>query len=141
MARVALPATKMELDYNRFIELQELELCRYVEPFIIDVSAFVAPATLERVRSELPRYDEFHLVYALTLGTKFSPATFSMELPQFLGHARGAVWSSALRAIDGLPDQHVTAALVAAVRRVYALHPDRRWIGDALSRLEGRLRE
>ena len=110
-----------------------------MEPLVNDPTATVPQGTLGQILSELPGYDEYHLVYALTLGAKHSPEMFAMRLPQYLAHQEGSVWSAAMRCLDGLPDSLVTQALVDSVRRVHFSHPRKAWIGEVLGRLEKRL--
>lgn len=130
--------TKPAVEYDKFIALTGLELCHYMEPLLNDPRTRVSSNALERMRSELSAYDEYHLVYALTLGAKYSPETFAMQLPLYLTHEQGSVWSSALRSLEQLPDEYVTHALVELVRDVRSAHPTKTWVVEVLDRLEKR---
>jgi hypothetical protein len=127
------------VDYARFRALSGLELCHYMEPLLVDPATQVSIDVLDRMLSELPTYDEYHLVYALTLGAKLSPDTFASHLPRFLAHEQGSVWSTALNCLNQLSDKYVTQELVNSVRRVYSTSPGKAWIPEVLGKLEKRL--
>lgn len=127
------------VEYHKFIALNGLDLCRYMEPLLSRPETQVSRNVLERMRSELPTYDEYHVVYALTLGAKFSPETFALHLPAYLAHELGSVWSCALRCLDQLPDKYITDALICLIRDVQGSCPAKTWIGELLGRLEERM--
>lgn len=132
--------TAPTVEYDKFIALSGLELCDYMEPLLADPATRVSLDALRRMRFELSSYDEYHLVYALELGAKFSPGSFSGLLPLYLAHEHGSVWSSALRGLGQLPDECVTNALVESVRDVCSSHPAKTWVAEVLDRLGKRLR-
>ena len=127
------------VEYDKFITLDGLDLCHYMEPLVINTATTVSKDTLQRMLSELPTYDEYHLVYALELGAKHSPETFAMQLPLYLAHKEGSVWSAVLRSLDGLPGKYVTRALVNSVHSVSSSYPGKTWITEIFGRLEERL--
>src|SRR5262245_2687600 len=104
-------------DYNRFLELRDSELANYVEPLLDNRAEPVPTETLERMLSELPQYDDQHLVYALLLGVDRAPTVFAQYLPQFLSHDEGAVRCTAINLLVQLPDEHVSLNLVNSVER------------------------
>ena len=132
-------STTAFVEYDEFIALNGLDLCRYMEVLLSRPETQVSPDVLKRIRSELPTYDEYHVVYALTLGTTFSPETFARHLPAYLAHEQGSVWSCALRCLDQLPDKYITDALVGLVRDMQASYRAKAWIGEILVRLEKRM--
>jgi hypothetical protein len=134
-------SAKSNVEYEKFIAIGGLDLCHYMEPLLGDCTTTVSEDVLCRMLSELPTYDEYHLVYALTLGIKHSPQTFAMQLPLYLSHEEASVWSTAFNSLDQLPGEYVTQALVDSVRKVHASCPAKPWIADILNRLEERLRE
>jgi len=101
----------------------------------------VSEELLQRLLSELPDYDEYHLAYALAFGAKFSPATFSLELSRRLAHDNSSVWCTAFNSLNALPDEFVTQDLVRETRRICELHAEMPWIAEALDGLEKRLAE
>jgi len=129
------------VDYQRFITLGGRDLYRYLEPLVNDPTTTISGDDLHRMLSELPTYDEYHLVYALELGAKHSPESFALQLPLYLAREEGSVWSAAFRSLEQLPGKYVTEALVDSVRRVRSSHPAKAWITEALDRLEKRLKE
>jgi len=130
--------TTHSVDYAKFTALSGLDLCHYMEPLIGDPTTRVSNEMLDRMLSEMPQYDAYHLVYALILGTRFAPVTFASQLPAFLAHEDGSVWSTALNRLDHLPDEYVTQELVESVRRVRSAHPEKLWVAEALGKLEKR---
>src|SRR4051794_19093090 len=92
------------IDYFKFTDLSGLDLCYYMEPLVVAPTIQISDDILARMLSDLPTYDEYHLVYALALGVKYSPDTFASKLPQFLAHEQGSVWSAALNSLNQLPD-------------------------------------
>jgi hypothetical protein len=129
------------IEYDKFTALGGLDLCHYMEPLLNDCTASVSGDMLDHMLSELPTYDEYHLVYALELGARHSPKTFAMQLPLYLAHEQGVVWSAALRNLEQLPSEYVTDTLVDLVRSAHNSYPQKPWIIDALRTLEIRLRE
>ena len=131
--------TTSTFNYDKFIKLSELELSHYMEPLVINPTTIISKAALLRMLSELPTYDEYHIVYALELGAKYSPETFAMQLPQYLTYEQGSVWSAALRNLEQLPNEYVTNALVDSVRKVHSSYSTKAWITKVLDSLEKRL--
>jgi len=128
-----------QFDYETFIGLSGLDLCHHMEPLVIAPAIQIPEDALKRMLSELPTYDEYHLVYALALGAKYSPATFASKLPQFLVHEQGSVWSTALNSLVQITDKYITNNLIDNLRRVYDAHPQKAWVSDILVKLERRL--
>jgi hypothetical protein len=129
------------IDLAKFTALSGLELCHYMEPLVADPATRVSGKALEQMLLELDNYDEYHVVYAITLGAKFSPATFASRLPRFLAHEQPSVWSTALNSLDHLPDDYVTPELVDSVRKVHFASPGKAWVAEILGKLEKRLGE
>jgi len=129
------------VEYERFVSLGGMDLYAYMEPLVVDPRTTVSANVLQHMLSELPTYDEYHLVYALTLGAKHSPETYAACLPLYLAHEQGSVSSAALNGLDQLPGNCVTKPLVDSVRRIQSLYPSKAWIAESLARLEQRLRE
>jgi hypothetical protein len=128
-------------DYEQFKMLGGLDLCHFMEPLLRDSATEFPTGTLDRLLADLPTYDEYHLVYALTLGAKHSPQSFATELPKYLAHENGSVWSTALNALDQLDGEQVTNDIVESVRTVFLRSENKAWMGDLLARLQYRLAE
>ena len=133
--------TTAPFEYKKFIALSGLDLCHYMEPLLSDRATVVSVEDLHRIFSELPTYDEYHLVYGLTLGAKHSPETFAMQLPLYLAHRVGSVRCTALNSLAQVPGKYVTNDLADLLRKVHSSYPANPWITDALGTLEMRLRE
>src|SRR5437660_12777892 len=101
-----------DFQYDRFRTLSESELVAYMEPLINDPKIHVPSGVIERMLSELPTYDEAHLVYALELLGYNAPETIAPHVPQFLAHQYGSVRCAASRILQHLPDLHVSHELV-----------------------------
>lgn len=110
--------------YEQFITLSGTELGNYVEPYLNDLSAPVPRDSLQQVLSEMSRYDESHLVYAIELGSVRSPETFAPHIPQYLSHELGSVRCAASRFLEHLPDANLSPEIVVSVRRALAGYAD-----------------
>jgi len=113
-----MSSTMINMDYKKFIELEDLELWAYMEPMFIDPSASISGAVLEHMLLDLITYDECHLVLALYLGAKHSPGAFAPHLPQYLAHKEASVVCATLNCLDQLPNEYITRDFVDSVRRV-----------------------
>jgi hypothetical protein len=126
-------------DYDRFVALTGQELVSYVDPLVNDRATMVAKEDLARMLSDLPSYDEYHLVYALELGAAHSPEAFAPHLPQYLSHKEGSVCCSAFNALNALPDKCVTQELVESVHRVVTSQAVRKFVTEVLESLTRRM--
>jgi hypothetical protein len=113
-----------EFGYDKFLALSDLDVVAYVEPFLGDPSLAVPQDALRRMLSDLPTYDEAHLVYALELGAAYSPETFASKVPLYLAHEHGSVRCAASRFLEHLPEKLVTRELIDSVRKALASYPD-----------------
>ncbi len=84
-------------EYDRFAELSDSDLYAYVEPFLNRLVP-IPQDELQRMHSELPAYDESHLIYAMELGPDRAPDLFASVIPQYLSHTSQSVRCSACRA-------------------------------------------
>jgi hypothetical protein len=109
-----------------------------MEPLVNDRITRVGRDVLERMLSELPEYDEYHLVYALELGAIHSPASFIPRVPPYLAHPKMSVSATAIRILDQVQEKYVTQDLVNSVRSARRSDPTKEWIADILDRLERR---
>jgi len=129
------------LEYGRFLALADTDLYDYVEPFL-DPETPLPEEVLRRMLSELPTYDESHLVYAIELGPDHAPDLFAPILPQYLSHKSQAVRCTVSRALDRLPDRLITRELVDSARSALSSCPAREaslW-SSFLDELEARSR-
>lgn len=127
------------VEYDKFISLQGLELCHYVESLLADPETTISEDALRQMLTELPQYDEYHLVYALEFGARHLPSQFIPQVPAYLAHDSGAVLCAACNILNRLPKRDVTPELVDSVRRVVAIHPVKNFVKDMLRRLENLL--
>jgi hypothetical protein len=130
------------VDYDRFVSLERLDLCHFMDAVLADPTTRVSKDVLERMLSELSDYDEYHLLYALELGAKYSPETFARHLPQYLADEHASVVCSAYNALDRLPNEYVTQDLIdSASRALASVYPERESFAGILERLESRLKQ
>ena len=134
-----MPSTP-SVDYDKFESLGGLDLCHYMEPLVNDPTTIIGDDILEKMLHMLPTYkDEYHLVYAITLGAERSPETFASQLPAYLVDERGSVWSAAFRGLAVLPDEYVTESLLGSLRELSRVHPCKPWIAEIENKLAIRL--
>jgi hypothetical protein len=126
-------------EYEKFIKLQALELCNYVEPLLRDPATIVPKDDLERMYSELGTYDQYHLVYALELGNARLPDLFIRAVPSFLSSQEGSVSCAVWNLLNRLPDRYITRELVDSARDARVFRPLRDFAKEVLARLESRL--
>ena len=127
------------IEYDTFIGLQGIELYEFMEPVLADPTTVVSEEALDRMLRELDRYDEYHLVYALLLGTQHSLETFISHVPQYLTHRHASVRCTAYNILDRLPDRYITPNLVNAIRQTLASDDAKEFAADLLRSLEARL--
>ncbi len=113
-----------DFQYERFVALSDSDLYAYVEPFL-DPRILIPQDVLQRMLSELPMYDECHLVYAIELGPDRVPELFASVVPQYLSHKSQSVRCAASRALNRLPDRFMTRSLLDAVRNALSSCPER----------------
>lgn len=123
-----------------FLALDGLQLVEYIEPLLQAKIVGVSESILNRLLLDLPSYDEYHLVYALLLGSSLSPKAFIEYIPKQLSHKKDSVKSTALNILDRLPDELITIKLLASVRAVVASDGSNPIARDALDKLEVRWR-
>ena len=129
-----------DFDYDRFISLQQVNLAHYMEAVIRNRSALVPGELLDRLLSELPRYDGYHLAYALQIGFDRSPEAFLPRLPHYLASAEAGVCSTVYNILDHLPASQVTQELVDSVRAVVSLGLPWKGLADIVDKLDARLK-
>jgi hypothetical protein len=131
-------------DYDRFAALDGLELSSYIDPMlnavIADDSIIVPRDFLQHLYSNLHRYDDFHLIYALELGGHRAPDLFLPQVPSYLAHPNNSVACAALRVLESLPDKWLTAELVNSLRDVLpSVSFAPKHVSETVERLQQRL--
>ena len=116
--------SECDFDYDRFEALEGLELCSYMEPLLLLPTLSIASDDLNSMRQQLQRYDEYHLVYALLLGAKYSPETFRKVVPSYLVDSRSSVLCTAVNILSSISDNQVTEELVSEVHKYALTQPD-----------------
>jgi hypothetical protein len=129
-------------DYDLFLSLTGTDLVTYMEPIVTDPSVAVPSMALDRIASEMETYDEYHLVYALELGSDHAPDLFAAAVPHFLSHKSQAVRCAVSRALSRLPDRLITKPFVEAARTALSSCPEneRESWGRLLNHLDQRRR-
>jgi hypothetical protein len=123
-----VPADAEEFSYEDFVRLDGRDLWRYMELRLNPDLPAIPPEVVRRVLSGLEKYDEYHLVYALELGSLFLPGETEALLPRYLAHPEISVHCAASRALERLPSiapstlesarHHLTSANPAFARSV-----------------------
>ena len=126
--------------YDRFLELEGDRLVRYMDPLLAAGEPNLDQESTRQLLGDLGSFDEYHLTYALELGSLASPETFASILPAYLADPRVSVFCAALNGMDRLPDRCLSPELVAAVRGIVPPQEGRRKsIDDLAARLQRRL--
>lgn len=128
------------VEYDKFIMLQGLDLYHYMEPLVCDPRTNVSTHILNRMLAELPAYDEYHLVYALMLGVDHFPEGFITHVPKYLASEHGSVCCTACNILDRLADEYITQDLIDSARGVALSRRVENMVAKMLVRLEDRLR-
>lgn len=129
------------IEYDKFMAFSGVDLCRYMEPLLADRTTSVSDEVLHRMLTELSTYDDYHLVYALVLGTKHLPTTFARQLPLYLGSESESVWCAAFNCIGQLSGDCLTQEIVRLVRTANVSRSKEDAVEELVARLEVRLSE
>jgi len=129
-----------DFDYHKFIRLAGSELCAYMEPLVADAKTLLSKEVFDRFLSELPEYDEYHLVYALQLGADHSIHSFLPHIPEYLLDERASVFCTAFNILNGLPNEYITQDLIDSVRGLVSSPAARKFVADLPDKLERRMR-
>lgn len=110
-------------DYEKFLRLSGLDLCKWMEPLLLDIlldkSLRLQTDVLERLLTDLPTFrDEYHLVYALVLLQMFAPEVLVKLAPKYLAHPYDSVFCTAHNFLMWLPDSLLTPELLDDVEKV-----------------------
>jgi hypothetical protein len=111
-----------------------------MEPRIAASQLVILQDVAERILSELPTYEEYHLVYALLLCNKLFPERVIPLLPTYLAHERDSVCCTAMNLLDATPDDYLTDQIAESARLVRDAHSERAFLADVVDRLEKRHR-
>lgn len=127
-------------DYEKFIRLSGSDLCRWMEPLLLDRQLRSRMDIVERVLADLPTFqDEYHLVYALELLYLIAPEVVVKQAPKYLAHTYGSVWCAAHNIIMRLPDRLLTPELLEDVKQVASAHPHNKYVQDTYTELRARM--
>lgn len=128
------------ISYDRFLELDGDHLVHYMDPLLAAGEPSLDQESTRRLLHDLGSFDEYHLTYALELGSLASPETFASILPTYLADPRTSVFCAALNGMDRLPDRCLNPELVAAVRGIDSPQEGRqKSIDDLAARLQRRM--
>jgi len=89
------------IDYARFRNLSGTDLAAYIGDDWC--TRPLGTAFLDLCLTEIERFDEYHLVYAIELGALHDPERFSRLIPKYLADKRTSVWTAAFRALCRIP--------------------------------------
>lgn len=83
-------STLNPFDYERFLFLSGLELCKWMERLPLDDSLHLSKDLVPRLARGLPAFeDEYYLVYRLESQAHFAPEVTVKEVPKYLAHRSG----------------------------------------------------
>ena len=105
-------------EYQRFIKLSDSALVEYMQPIIYDSKVKVLEYDLQQMLMDLNEYDEYHLVFALEIGSFRSPETFAPYIPRYLCHEYASVRCAADRILRGLPSNCITSDLIDSIESI-----------------------
>jgi hypothetical protein len=133
-------STLNDFDYEEFLRLSGLDLCRRMEPLLLDPRLHVDRQVVERLVTDLRTFrDEYHLVYALELLAKIAPELAVKQAPRYLAHSYGSVWCAAHNILVRLPDSLLTPELVADVETVALRNPGNNYVQKTWKELKARM--
>jgi hypothetical protein len=87
----------------------------YMEPLMASRQLSLSSADIERLRSRMPEYDEFHLVYAILMCARADLGAVVQLLPAFLNHTEASVFCTALNILREVPDEFITPDLLHGI--------------------------
>jgi hypothetical protein len=114
-----------QFDYDHFARLTDDSLVAYAEPLANSLHCTISPRDIDRLKAHLDDFDEYHLVYAIEIGTDNSPAEIASEVPRFLGRQEISVFCAADRALRRLRPEFITPLLISQVEQVAKQVPER----------------
>ena len=109
----------LHFDYDEFVSLSDEKLVEYADPLANTAELSISKEDLEQLRKHLDDYDEYHLVYALEIGTDNFPETFSPEVPRFLANQMISVYCAADRVLRRLDARFITPKLLLQIENVF----------------------
>ena len=128
-----MTASSLQFDYDHFVELSGDSLIEYADPLASSLDIVISPEDIDRLKAHLDAYDEYHLVYAIEIGTDNAPSDFASEIPRFLGHEQASVFCVADRVLRRLATEFLTPSLISEVEKIAKVVPDRRAHIEALA--------
>lgn len=131
-----------QFDYERFIRLSGLELCRYMDAILATPTTLtVSQDVIARLLHDMESFDdEYHIVYGLELLFFFAPDSVMQHVPKYLAHREGSVWCAASRILlSWARPEQLTPEVIAKVRQVAELHADNKYVQDTWKELISRI--
>jgi len=125
--------------YERFISLSGSALYDYLEPYLGDPHLTIHQNDLKQLLSDIPSFDECHLVYAIELGPDRAPDIFSSILPSCLSHEKQTVRLAASRALERLPSNCVSPDLIFALKENLLSCPEAKHLAYLSKDMEQRM--
>lgn len=114
---MAWPVNKFDLE--KFKNLGDVELAAYMDPRIVDAEFRVLNSDLNYLSSNIEAFDEYHLVYAILLGMRFSAKEFAELVAQRLSCEYDAsVRCAAANSLLEMPIGDVSDNVVKIVSRI-----------------------
>lgn len=87
----------------------------YMEPLLANDKLLLSSTDVESLRSRMPQYDEFHLVYAILLCAHTDIGIVVQLLPALLNHSEASVFCTALNILRETPDKLLTPDLLRGI--------------------------
>lgn len=128
-------------DYHTFIRLSGRELVHYMEPILSSAKLTIADDVADRILTDLPTYDEYHLVYGILVGFRRIPERVVPLLPIFLGSVHDSVYCTTLNILNDLPAESLTDKLIQLLHNVRDAHPERPYLSENIAQLEQKHRK
>jgi hypothetical protein len=116
---------KAQFNYQRFQSLSDNNLFAYLVELLNDATISISDQDIERIKSELETFDDYHLIFAIEVGMDRRPDIFLSLVPKYLAHPELSVRLAVHRTLLNLPEDLLTDQLIEIVEKQVALKPRR----------------
>ena len=107
-----------EFSIDAFETMSDQVLVNYCENVLSSNVRPLTSATELLLCERMADYDEYHLVYAILLCSRWGSGQFPGTLPPLLAHTKSSVFCATLNALSELEQSHISGGLIQAIRRV-----------------------
>lgn len=117
-----------DFDFNRFVELNGAELEDYAGRLLASPASGVSVDMCKTLRDRINTLDTEHLVLAIEMITRVSPADFYRDVVSYLQCTESSVFFAAYRSISQIPSDCLTRELIQEIEAcppvdLYSINP------------------